>query len=60
MLSATNWALGRPAYQSSQYTSYSAALAVDGNNDTAMAHMSCSDTNDGPGGENWWMVDLGR
>ena len=34
MLTTTNWALGRPAYQSSQNNGYSAALAVDGNNDT--------------------------
>ena len=60
MLSTTNWALGRPAYQSSQYLGYSAELAVDGNNDTTMLHNSCTETNDGPGGENWWMVDLGR
>ena len=60
MLSTTNWALGRPAYQSSRFNSYSAGLAVDGNNDTLMSNHSCTETNDGPGGENWWMVDLGR
>ena len=31
---------------------------VDGNVDPIMNDGSCSNTNDGPGGPNWLMVDL--
>ena len=54
-----NIALGKPATQSSTYMWYStpliANLAVDGYVDTI-----CTNTDDGPGGPNWLMVDLGQ
>ena len=36
-----------------------AALAVDGNYDTYVLHCHCAHGNDGPGGPNWLVVDLG-
>jgi len=57
MVSApTNLALGKPALQSSTYSSAWASLAVDGNFDGNYDHGSVSHT-DNPG-ENWWLVDL--
>ena len=54
-----NIALGKPASQSSTYMWYStplnANLAVDG-----YVNTLCTNTNDGPGGPNWLMVDLGQ
>lgn len=60
-----NIALGRPSFQSSIWHDYSSGScqsgrAVDGNFDTDLTQGSCSQTNDGPSGENWWMVDLGQ
>ena len=63
---SVNLALNQPAVQSSTYYdvnlqySASASLSVDGNKDTNFYHKNCSATNDGPGGANWWVVDLGR
>ena len=58
-----NLALLQPAYQSSTYSGSGfprvAALAVDGNHDTNAYNRHCSATNDGAGGANWWVVDLG-
>ena len=63
---SANLALNKPAVQSTtwydanlQYSA-SASLSVDGNKDSIFSHKSCSATNDGPGGANWWVVDLGR
>ena len=33
---------------------------MDGNPDPNANHGSCCNNNDGPGGPNWLMVDLGR
>ena len=53
-----NLALGKSANQSSTYadsmTIYIASYAVDG----LIGSVTC--TNDGPGGPNWLMVDLGQ
>ena len=57
---SVNLALGRPASQSSTCNGCAASRSVDGNRNTNMWAGSCSNTNDGPGGPNWWMVDLGQ
>ena len=36
-----------------------ADLAVDGDYDTNVYHFHCAHNNDGPGGPNWFVVDLG-
>ena len=61
-----NLALHQPTNESSVYpasTSYVAGpanLSVDGNFDPNYNHGSCSSTNDGGGGPNWFTVDLGQ
>ena len=55
-----NWALGRPAWQSSLWGHHSSdpSLAVDGNRDADLHHGSCAHTS--PDDRNpWWAVDLG-
>ncbi|XP_035682627.1 uncharacterized protein LOC118420028 [Branchiostoma floridae] len=65
-LIGVNVALGKPAFQTSQYkptdpADGAASLAVDGNTDTNYHHGSCTHTVDSPGETNpsWW-VDLGQ
>ena len=63
---AVNMALGQPVNESSIYPTFPyyvagpPELAVDGNFDTIYNHGSCSSTNSGPGGSNWFTVDLGQ
>ena len=59
-LAERNLALGRPASQSSTWGGWDASRVVDGNPDPNANHGSCCNNNDGPGGPNWLMVDLGR
>ncbi|XP_013415419.1 uncharacterized protein LOC106177244 [Lingula anatina] len=57
-----NLAKGKPAYQSStiilELVRLAASLAVDGNYDDSMYHLSCTHTDLGQG--QWWLVDLLR
>ena len=63
LLAGLNLAMGKPATQSSTYGNdlkWAANRVVDGNpNPDGLFGYSCSATNDGPGGPNWLMVDLG-
>ena len=54
-----NLARGQPATQSSTWGGWDANRVVDGNYNTDAPAGSCSATNDGSGGPNWLMVDLG-
>src|SRR6266542_4053365 len=53
-----NWALNRPATQSSVYRNWPASLAVDGNTDGNVFHGSVTHTN--AVASAWWEVDLGE
>jgi hypothetical protein len=63
---AVNWAVHRPAWQSSTYihegTALNASLAVDNKLDPNLkAALDCSHTAVGSAGAlSWWAVDLGR
>ena len=51
-------ALGKPTKQSTTNTKGAeSSKAVDGNNNTHFAHLSCTHTENKTG--NWWQVDLG-
>ena len=52
-------ARGQPATQSSTWDGWEANRVVDGIYTTDGNAGSCSATDDGPGGPNWLMVDLG-
>ena len=54
----TNVALGKTATQSSDYLTYEASKAVDGNTDGDLNNGSVSHTDNS--GEKWWEVDLGE
>ena len=55
-----NLARGKTTQQSSTCDGYGANRVVDGNYNTdGINGGSCSNTNDGPGGANWLMVDMG-
>jgi YD repeat-containing protein len=54
--SATNWAVGRPASQSSTLSTGVAARAVDGNTDGNWNNGSVAHTNNDA--QAWWQVDL--
>jgi len=60
-LEEPNIALGRPAYQSSNYSATSpAGLAVDGNRNGDWFAGSCTGTGFQTVASPWWAVDLGR
>ena len=56
-----NVARGKKTFASSFYwdiTKCGPQLAVDGNYNTLFSDYSCFNNNDGPGGPNWWAVDM--
>jgi hypothetical protein len=57
ILSATNLALNKPAFQSSMGWNGLASRATDGNNNPQWGGASCTHTMNG--GNEWWAVDLG-
>ena len=64
MYFSANLALLQPAYQSSDFiflgNHLKASFDVDGNFNPALSSCSCcAMTNDGSGGPNWLVVDLG-
>ena len=57
-ISASNIALGRPAYQSSVYLGATASRSVDGYKTSDFFEKSCSCTDNEP--DPWFLVELDR